>query len=510
LGAKLQFYNSFSRKIEDLTPLTGRSLRIYVCGPTVYDAPHLGHARSAVVYDVFRRFFNALDYDVTLVRNITDIDDKIILKAQAESTDYRTIAGRYQNEYDAVMTVLNVQAPTSAPRATEYIGTCQELIARMLHNGHAYRSGKSVYLAINSCRDYGRLSGRSCLPIPEMTGCREQPEKRQPGDFALWKGAKSGEPRWPSPWGPGRPGWHIECTAMSQALLNTPFEIHGGGRDLIFPHHENEIAQSIAAFGKPPAAMWLHHGMVTVGPAKMAKSKGNAPPLKALLQTYPPEAVRLFLLSRHYRRELPFTESALQESAVQLDRIYALAHRLQAVFGSLSPAPCRQSFLWQRFTRHLASDGNMAGGMAALFETARELNRALDTTVSNRYGILWRTTRSTAADWRFICRDILGVLHMSAEVYNQARRKIRPALLSRAAIESLVARRQAARNALDWATADSLRAILEQNGVHLQDKNHATLWRYGKQRGSVTAAAQPDDGFANSCQSNGHPSTGIV
>ena len=490
--------------------MTGRLLRIYVCGPTVYDTPHLGHARSAVVFDVFRRFFNALDYDVALVRNITDIDDKIILKAQAAGTDYRTIAARYQTEYDAVMAVLNVQAPYATPRATEYISTCQELVARMLHNGHAYRSGKSVYLAIRSCRDYGRLSGRPCGPIPEKTLCREQPEKRHPGDFALWKGAKTGEPRWPSPWGPGRPGWHIECTAMSHALLNTPFDIHGGGRDLIFPHHENEIAQSIAAFGKPPAAMWLHHGMVTVGQAKMAKSKGNAPPLEALLKAYPPEAVRLLLLSRHYRRDLPFTESALQESTAQLARIYALAHRLQTVFGRRTLTPCRRSFLWQRFARRLAADGNIAGGMAALFETARELNRVLDNTVSNRYGTLWQTTRSAAADWRYICRGILGVLHMTVEAYDQAYRKIHLPLLSRAAIERLVARRQAARKNLDWGTADALRAVLEENGVHLQDKDRETLWQHGEQKGKITAEAQHDDGFANICQSDGPPSTGTV
>jgi cysteinyl-tRNA synthetase len=503
----LRFHNSLSRKVEDLRPLEAGRLGIYVCGPTVYDAPHLGHARSAVVFDVFRRFFEALGYNVTLVRNITDIDDKIILKAQATGTDYRTIAERYQNQYDAVMAALNVQAPHAAPRATAYIGTCQELVARMLRNGHAYRSGKSVYLAIHSCRDYGRLSGRSCDPLPDISRCREQPEKRHPGDFALWKGSKTGEPQWSSPWGPGRPGWHIECTAMSHALLNTPFDIHGGGRDLIFPHHENEIAQSIAAFGKPPAATWLHHGMVTVGQAKMAKSKGNAPPLETLLQTYPPEAVRLFLLSRHYRRDLPYTESALQESTAQLNRLYALARRLQAVFGPCFSTPSRRSFLWQRFARHLASDGNIASGMAALFETARELNRALDATVANRYGTLWRTTQSTAADWRYICRDILGVLHMTAEAHEQARRKIHTSVLSRAAIEGLVIRRQAARRNLDWGTADALRAILEENGVHLQDKNHETFWQHGKQKGKITTGAQHDDGCATICQADGHPST---
>jgi len=503
----LRFHNSLSRKVEDLRPLEAGRLGIYVCGPTVYDAPHLGHARSAVVFDVFRRFFVALGYNVTLVRNITDIDDKIILKAQATGTDYRTIAERYQNQYDAVMAALNVQAPHAAPRATAYIGTCQELIARMLRNGHAYRSGKSVYLAIHRCRDYGRLSRRSCGSISEIPRCREQPGKRHPGDFALWKGAKTGEPQWSSPWGPGRPGWHIECTAMSHALLNTPFDIHGGGRDLIFPHHENEIAQSIAAFGKLPAAMWLHHGMVTVGPAKMAKSKGNAPSLEALLQSYPPEAVRLFLLSRHYRRDLPFTESALQVSTAQLNRLYALASRLQAIFGRRFSTPSRRSILWQRFARHLASDGNITGGMAALFETARDLNRALDNPVSNRYGTLWRTTQSTAADWHYICRDILGILHMTAEAYDQLRPKIFVPVLSRAAIEGLVIRRQAARKNLDWGTADALRAVLEENGVQLQDKNHETLWQHGNQKGKIIAEVQRDDGCATICKADGHPST---
>jgi cysteinyl-tRNA synthetase len=294
---------------------------------------------------------------------------------------------------------------------------------------------------------------------------------------------------------------------MSHDLLNTPFDIHGGGCDLIFPHHENEIAQSIAAFGKPPAAMWLHHGMVTVGQAKMAKSKGNAPSLEALFQSYPREAVRLFLLSRHYRRDLPYTESALQEATAQLNRLYALARRLQAIFGSRFSTPCRQSFLWQRFSRHLASDGNITGGMAALFETTRDLNRALDTTVANRYGTLWRTTQSTAADWRYICRDILGVLHMTAGAHDQARRKIRAPVLSRAAIEGLVIRRQAARKNLDWGTADALRAVLGENGVHLQDKDHETLWHHGKQEGRITAEAQHDDGFETTCQADGHPST---
>ncbi len=288
----LQFYNSLSRQMEDLRPRKARRLGIYVCGPTVYDAPHLGHARSAVVFDIFRRFWEAVGYDVTLVRNITDIDDKILLRARETGLDYRCLADRYGREYDAAMAALNVRAPHATPRATDYIGPCQAVIARIMQRGHAYRGGGSVYFSAHRLKADGRLSWRSeenasmANPLPPAN-----PDKRHPHDFALWKERKEGEPFWESPWGPGRPGWHIECTAMSHALLNIPFDIHGGGCDLLFPHHANEILQSFAAFGQPPAALWLHHGMLTVGRDKIAKSRGNAPPLESLLSTYHPEAV---------------------------------------------------------------------------------------------------------------------------------------------------------------------------------------------------------------------------
>ena len=489
----LRFHNTLARKVEDLRPLEAGRLGIYVCGPTVYDAPHLGHARSAVVFDVFRRFFEALGHDVTLVRNITDIDDKIILKAQAVGTDYRTIADRYQNAYDDVMAALNVQAPHMAPRATAHIATCQELVARIMQRGHAYRSGGSVYFSTNRCKGYGRLSGRPGGGAPLVSDAPPaNPDKRHPDDFALWKGSKTGEPQWLSPWGPGRPGWHIECTAMSHALLNTPFDIHGGGRDLIFPHHENEIAQSIAAFGKPPAAMWLHHGMVTVGQAKMAKSKGNAPPLEALLQSYPPEAVRLFLLSRHYRHDLPFSIAALQDAATQLGRLYALTRRLQAMLEDAPPAPLHQSPLWRQFLGNLALDGNIPGGLAALFTTVRELNRAMDQPVFPRSASTGLEVRTAAADLIFICQDILGIMQMTPEGYARdlARRVAHRDRFSPSEIHALVIQRQAARIASDWPTADRLRKRLEENGVRLRDSAHATVWRRGKQKGRVTYEAR--------------------
>ena len=484
----LRFYNSISREMEDLRPRQARRLGIYVCGPTVYAAPHLGHARSAVVFDVFRRFWEAVGYDVTLVRNITDIDDKILLRARETGLDYRRLADRYSCKYDAAMAALNVRTPHATPRATEHIGAMQAVIARIMQRGHAYRGGGSVYFSAHSLKDDSRLSWRpgedaaiaNALPSAD-------PAKRHPHDFALWKARKEDEPFWESPWGPGRPGWHIECTAMSHALLDIPFDIHGGGCDLMFPHHANEILQSLAAFGQPPAHIWLHHGMVTVEHAKIAKSKGNAPPLEDLLTAYHPEAVRLFLLSCHYRRDLPFSARALGQAARQLDRFYTLAGRLQAWLGASDPsAPCG-SRLWQRFSGQLALDGNVPGGLAVVFETMREINRALDGAGTLRCSTFRQTVVDTATDFLHLTRHVLGLLQTPLEDYRRLLRSTGAPELPRPVVDRLVARRQSARQAGDWRTADRLRRCLEEDGVCLQDHDHATVWRKGKRRGCMTS-----------------------
>jgi cysteinyl-tRNA synthetase len=374
--------------------------------------------------------------------------------------------------------------------ATDYIGPCQDIIARILQSGHAYRRGGSVYFSSHSCTDYGRLSGRAGGEVSSVdVRPPANPDKRHPDDFALWKGRREGEPFWDSPWGPGRPGWHIECTAMSHALLGVPFDIHGGGCDLVFPHHENEIAQALGAFGTLPAALWLHHGMVTVGDAKMAKSKGNAPPLEDLLKAYHPEAVRLFLLSRPYRSDLPFSRAALQDAASRLDRLYAVKRRLQGITGEKRPLAPQGSPLWQRFARHMASDGNVPGGLTALFTTVRHLNRVLDRPGSSSSALTRQAVRTSAADLDFICRHVLGVLRMTPEAYRRevACRPVQSSRLSRSEIHDLVAQRQAARQAADWSTADRLRARLEANGVRLRDHGHATAWRWGKHKGRVVS-----------------------
>lgn len=450
---------------------------MYVCGPTVYAAPHLGHARSAVVFDVFRRFFEALGCEVTLVRNITDIDDKILQRAGAEAKSYRSIADRFQREYDAAMRTLNVRPPDAAPRATAFIPACQEVIARIQHQGHAYRKGGSVYFDTRSCPTYGQLSARSAARSRPGGTLPGNPDKRHPDDFALWKERKDGEPFWESPWGPGRPGWHIECTAMSHALLGTPFDIHGGGCDLIFPHHENEIAQSMAAFGRRPANIWLHHGMVTVADAKMAKSKGNAPSLQGLLRNWHPEAVRLFLLSRHYRSDLPFTTDGLHRAARHLDRFYALAGRLQTMQDEFVAPPPGGSSLWQRFMERLAADGDIPGSLAVLLETVRELNRTFDSAVPVRCSAYRRTVAAVAVDFLHLSRHVLGLLQTPLDDYAGQRRTARRPRLPRPVVERLVARRQAARRIADWRSADRLQSVLATYGIRVRDQDGATRWR---------------------------------
>jgi len=284
---------------------------------------------------------------------------------------------------------------------------------------------------------------------------------------------------------------------MSHALLGMPFDIHGGGCDLIFPHHENEIAQSLAAFGTQPAGLWLHHGLVTVEAAKMAKSKGNAPPLDDLLITYPPEAIRLFLLSRHYRRDLPFSIAALRDAATQLGRLYALTRRLQAMLGDAPPVPPRQSPLWRQFLGNMASDGNIPAGLAALFTAVHELNRAMGPPGSPCRASIRQGVRTAAADLGFICRHILGILQMTPAAYARdlARRAAQRDRLAPSEIHDLVIQRQAARLSSDWPTADRLRKRLEENGVRLRDDANATVWRRGKRRGFVTTVAtSPETG----------------
>ncbi|MCF6187995.1 MAG: cysteine--tRNA ligase, partial [Desulfobulbaceae bacterium] len=318
----IKIYNTLSRKKELLQPLEENHVKLYVCGITSYDYCHIGHARSALVFDMAVRYLRYRGYKVTFVRNFTDIDDKIIARAAEQGVESGALAQRFIDEFYTDMDALGVLRPDLEPRATEHIPEMIDLVQELIEKGLAYPSGGDVYYRVGRFGDYGQLSGRSLDDMQAGARVEVNAQKEHPMDFALWKLAKPGEPKWESPWGEGRPGWHIECSAMSRKYLGETFDIHGGGKDLIFPHHENEIAQSSGATGKPFAKLWMHHGFVTIKDEKMSKSLGNFLTIRDVLREYPAEVLRLFIFSTQYRNPLDFTEAALQDAQSGLDRIY--------------------------------------------------------------------------------------------------------------------------------------------------------------------------------------------
>ncbi|WP_286817081.1 cysteine--tRNA ligase, partial [Desulfobacter sp. UBA2225] len=325
----LRIYNTLSGKKEEFVPIRANKAGMYVCGPTVYDTSHIGHARSVVVFDMVYRWLMQLGYEVTYVRNFTDVDDKIIKKSNETGDSCTAITTKYIDEFHNEMDALNVLRPTIAPKATEHIDHIIRFVERLIDLGKAYHvEGGDVYFSISSFSEYGKLSHRN--PDDMQAGARiaVDEKKRSPLDFTLWKPAKPGEPYWESPWGKGRPGWHIECSAMSHEYLGESFDIHGGGKDLIFPHHENEIAQSEGSFGVPFVKYWIHNGFVDINNEKMSKSLGNFTMIKEVLADYSPEVIRMFLLSKHYRSPIDYSENSMREVSVALDRIYGFLERL--------------------------------------------------------------------------------------------------------------------------------------------------------------------------------------
>lgn len=402
-----RIFNTLSRAKEPFTPLVEGRLKMYVCGPTVYDEPHLGHARSAVVYDVIQRYFKAKGYAVTYVRNITDIDDKIIARARRSNRDYRALASYYTGRYHQAMDRLNVISPDAEPSATRFINPIQNFIAKLIQGGHAYCSGGSVYFSVPTFKNYGRLSGRSIQILPEVPPNGET-GKKHPADFALWKKAVSGEPSWPSPWGTGRPGWHIECSAMSTGLLGPTFDIHGGGMDLIFPHHDNEIAQAESNFGTPPAFYWVHNGLVRIKGQKMSKSLGNSLTLDHLFNLYPPQALRLLMLSRRYRAPLDFSCQAMlsaQSSFARLERFFS-----NPAIPDVCTTPIDQprGSLWFRFCSAMDDDFNFPMALSVVFQAIRRVNRQLTGGSGYEFCQDPNGLMDTVSDLSFICHSILG------------------------------------------------------------------------------------------------------
>ena len=405
----IALFNTTTRARQTFIPIIPGKVKMYVCGPTVYEDPHLGHARSAVTYDVIRRYLQTRGFQVTYVRNITDIDDKIIAKARQQNQDYRKLSEHYGRSYDDAMARLNVQRPDAEPRVTQFIGPIQDLISRLIQKSHAYQSGSHVYFSAESFKGYGKLSGRHLKKPPAENKIPDQNSKNHPADFALWKAGKPQEPCWPSPWGPGRPGWHIECSAMSWALLGEVFDIHGGGMDLIFPHHENEIAQSESLSGKTPANYWIHNGLVHINGAKMSKSLGNSLSLKNLLNSHPPTALRLFMLSKRYRHPLEFSHDALRQavkSYTRLERFFSRCH--------VAPADCeetgkRPGSIWTQFCSAMDDDFNFPMALSIIFQAVRRLNRILGANRDVRTSEYPGEFLAAISEIAFICKEILGM-----------------------------------------------------------------------------------------------------
>jgi len=320
MGIKL--YNSLAGKKEELVPVNKGKIGMYVCGITVYDVCHIGHARSAAAFDTIRNYLEYKGFDVTFVKNFTDIDDKIIKRANDEGSDYKTISERYIKEYYEDMRVLNIRDADVEPRATQFIDKMIDMVAMLVEKGIAYEIDGSIYFEISKFTEYGKLSGKQVEELQAGARVAVDEEKKNPLDFALWKKSKENEPGWDSPWGKGRPGWHIECSVMGMNILGETFDIHGGGKDLVFPHHENEIAQSESFSGKPFVKYWIHNGFVNIDQEKMSKSLGNFFTIKDILKSYPAEALRLFLLSTQYRNPINFSEDSIKNACTSLDRIY--------------------------------------------------------------------------------------------------------------------------------------------------------------------------------------------
>lgn len=459
----LSIYNTLTKAKEPLKPLVGNQVRMYVCGMTVYDFCHIGHARVMVAFDVVSRWLRQRGYDLTYVRNITDIDDKIIRRAQENGETFEALTGRMIAAMHEDEARLNVLRPDNEPRATEYIAGMHSMIQTLIDKGFAYAPGNGdVYYRVGKFVGYGKLSRRKIEDLKIGARIEVDEAKEDPLDFVLWKAAKPSEPSWESPWGAGRPGWHIECSVMSTCCLGETFDIHGGGPDLVFPHHENEIAQSEAATGKQYANAWMHAGAVRVDGEKMSKSLGNFFTIRDVLDKYQPEVVRYLLVSSHYRSPINYSEDSLKEAKGALERFYTALRGLPDV-----SAEGGESFT-SRFGDAMDDDFNSPEACAVLFEMAREVNRLRETDQQGAAALAARLKELAS---------VLGVLQMDPDAFLQAGAAGK---VDAAQVEALIAARLQARSEKNWAESDRVRDQLTAMGVVLEDGKGGTTWRLGE------------------------------
>jgi len=466
---------------EEFQPLVPGKVGMYVCGVTVYDYCHIGHARANIVFDIIYRYLQFAGLDVTYVRNYTDVDDKIINRANERGIDSKELAEEFSRAFDQDMETLGLVKPTHEPRATDYIDEIIAICQTLIEKGMAYPSEGDVYYRVDKFNSYLKLSKRNMDEM--LAGARIAPGelKENPMDFALWKGAKPGEPSWESPWGPGRPGWHIECSAMSSSLLGDSFDIHGGGRDLIFPHHENEIAQSEAASGKPFAKYWVHNGFVNVNQEKMSKSLGNFFTIRDIVKTFDPEVVRFFILSAHYRSPIDFSDGNLEDAASGLSRFYdALQSSAEAVEGcpDSDATSDEGAQLEAKFREAMDDDFNSALAIGHLFEGVRTMNRIIGEKKFRKKTDLVAQVRDLHQTVLKL-GGVLGLFCSDPAVWLEQFRLagLRNLDITAEQIDALIAERLQARNDKDFARSDEIRDELDAHGILLLDSREGTSWK---------------------------------
>lgn len=466
----LTLYNALTRQKQVFIPIIPNQVRMYVCGMTVYDYCHLGHARVLVVFDMVSRYLRALGYTVHYVRNITDIDDKIIARAAANQESVTALTERFIQAMHEDAAALGVLPPSHEPRATQAVPEMLTMIETLISKGYAYSSDQGdVWYAVNRFADYGKLANKQLDQLRSGTRVEVDDNKQEAVDFVLWKPAKADEPAWESPWGKGRPGWHIECSAMSTTCLGHSIDIHGGGMDLKFPHHENEIAQSEAATGKKFVNYWMHNGFVTVGDAdeKMSKSLGNFFTVRDILAHYRAESLRFLLLGSHYRSPLSYSNQQLQEADTALTRLYT-SLRAVSTLAATDPAPVAEAeTAHQQFFKAMDDDFNTPEAIAVLFDLASQLNRLLSTQPAAAKA-LGAKLKQLGGILGLLQADPVQFLQQSAPATNG---------LTQAEIEQLIQDRKNARSTKNFAEADRIRAQLTQAGIVLEDTASATLWR---------------------------------
>ncbi len=479
-------HNSKTDRKEKLVPLEEGHVKMYVCGITAYDYCHIGHARSVLVFDMIYRYLRQRGYQVTFVRNFTDIDDKIIKRAREEGTTCEELSQRFIAKFHEDMAALGTTPPTLEPLATEHLPEMIALIQELIAKGLAYESEGDVYFRVQRFAGYGVLSGRGLEDMQAGARVAVNDNKEHPMDFVLWKASKPDEPAWDSPWGPGRPGWHIECSAMSKKYLGETFDIHGGGKDLAFPHHENELAQSEGASGKTFANLWVHHGFVTIKDEKMSKSLGNFLTIREVLARHPAEALRLFVFSTHYRNPLDYSEAALHDAEAALTRLYsalATVDKLPAPGAggteSMVTAKDRDKLekLEESFFLAMDVDFNSAQALGRIFDAVKIINKVRQALPAQPAPQDLELLQTTAARIRKLA-GVFGLVQEEPAVYLEKRKErlLAGQEITAAEIEEMINKRQQARRDKDWAEADRLRDRLLEHKIAIKDSPEGTTW----------------------------------